>query len=67
MGMPHVMLPNLRLILFFVRPVVESFKKVLMGRLTMGNIVVYCTTIIPNILNKVGDCMKLRVVKGWST
>ncbi len=65
--MLHVMLPNLRLVLFFVRPIIESFKKVLMGRLAMGSIVVYRTTIIPNTLNKVADCMELRVVKGWST
>ena len=65
--MPHVMLPNLQLVLFFVCSVVESFKKVLMRRLAMGSIVVYCTTIIPNKLNKVADCMKLRVVKDWLT
>ena len=65
--MVYVMLPNLRVVLFFVRPVVESFKKVFMRRLAMGNIVVYRTTIIPNILDKVANCMELRVVKGWST
>ncbi len=38
-----------------------------MDRFAMGSIVVYRTTIIPNTLNKVADCMELRVVKGWST
>ena len=49
------MLPNLQLVLFFVCLIVESFKKVLIRRLTISNIVVYCTTIIPNTLNKVAD------------
>ncbi len=62
--MSYVILPNLRLVLFFVRFIVESFKKVLMSRLAIGSIVVYRTTIIPNTLNKVVDCMELRVVKG---
>ena len=61
------MLPNLRVVLFFVCPIIESFKKVFMRRLAMGNIVVYYTTKIPNILDKVANCMELRVVKGWST
>ena len=65
--MPHVILPNLRLLLFFTRPVVESFKKIFIYRPAMGSIVVYHTTIIVNILNKVANCMELRVVKGWST
>ncbi len=65
--MTHIMLPNLRLVLFFIRPIIESFKKVLMGRLAMGSIIVYHTTIILNLLNTVADCMKLRVVKDWST
>ena len=65
--MAYVMLPNLRVVLFFVCSVVESFKKVFMRHLAMGSIVVYRTTIIPNTLDKVANCMELRVVKGWST
>ncbi len=65
--MAYVMLSNLQVVLLFVCPIVERFKKVLMRRLAMGSIVVYRTTIIPNTLNKVADCMELRVVKGWST
>ena len=60
------MLPNLRVIPFFVCLIVKSFKKVLMRRFAIGNIIVYCTTIILNMLKKVANCMKLRVVKGWS-
>ena len=61
------MLPNLQLVFFFVCLTVESFRKILMHRLAMGSIVVYRTTIIPNTLNKVADCMKFRVVQGWLT
>ena len=63
--MLHDMLPNLQLIpFFFIRLVIESFKKVLMPCLAMGSIVVYRTSIIPNTLKKVADLMELRVVKG---
>ncbi len=64
--MAYVMLSNLRVVRFFVRPIVERFKKVFMRRLTMDSIVVYRTTIIPNILNRVANCIELRVVKSWS-
>ena len=36
-----------------------------MRRLAMGSIVVYRTTIIPNTLDKVANCMELKVVKDW--
>ncbi len=65
--MTYVMLSNLQVVLLFVCPIVERFKKVLMRRLAMSSIVVYRTTIILNTLNKGADCMELRVVKGWST
>lgn len=64
--MPHVILPNLLLVLFFVCFVVENFKKILIYHLAMGTIIVYRTPIIPNILNKVANCMGLKIVKGWS-
>lgn len=57
------MLLNLRLIIFFVHLIVEGFKQVLMCCLTMGSIVVYHTITISNTLNKVADCIELRVVK----
>ena len=63
--MPHIILLNLQLELFFIYFIVKSFKKVLIYCLTMGSIIVYCTTIILNILNKVADCMELRVVEDW--
>lgn len=62
--MPHVMLSNLQLVLFFVYSIIENLKKVLMRCFAIGSIVVYCTTIILNILNKVADCIKFRIVKG---
>ena len=58
------MLPNLQVVFFLIYLVIESFKKVFMRYLTMGSIIVYCTIIIPNTLDKVADCMELRVVKG---
>lgn len=63
----HIMLKNLRLILFFIFFVIKSFKKILMRHFAIGSIVVYCTTIIPNTLNKVVDYIKLRIGKCWST
>ena len=63
--MLHIMLPNLQLILFFVCSFIKSFKKVLLRRLAMSSIIVYYITIIPNILNKVVDCMEFRIVEGY--
>ena len=60
------MLSNLQGVFLFVCPIVERFKKVFMRHLAMGSIVIYCITIIPNTLNKVVNCIKLRVVEGWS-
>ena len=61
--MLHVILLNLRLVLFFVCFVVENFKKVFIYHLAMSSIVVYRTTVIPNTLNKWVDCMELKVVQ----
>ena len=65
--MAYIILPNLRVILFFVCPIIESFKKILMRRLAMGSIVVYHTIIIPNTLDKEANCIELKVVKSWLT
>ena len=65
--MLHVMLPNLELVFFFICFIVENFKKVFICRLAMGNIVIYHTTIILNILYKVADYIEFRVVEGWLT
>ena len=67
MSMAYIILSNLQVVLFFICPIVKSFKKIFMRRLAIGSIIVYCTTIIPNTLDKVANCMELRVVKGWST
>ena len=63
--MAYVMLSNLQVVLFFVCPIVERFKKIFMYRLAMGNIVVYPTIIILNTFNKVANYMELRIVKSW--
>lgn len=36
-----------------------------MHHLIIDSIVVYCTTIVPNISNKVVDYIKFRVVKNY--
>ena len=61
--MAYVILPNLRVVLFFICCITESFTKIFIRYLTMSSIVVYHITIIPNILDKVANCMELRVVK----
>ena len=37
-----------------------------MRHLAIGSIIIYRTTIILNILNKVARCIELEVVKDWS-
>ena len=64
--MTYIMLPNLQVVLFLVYFVIEIFKKVLIRCLAINNIVVYRTTIISNTLDKVTNCMELRIVKGLS-
>lgn len=59
------MLPNLRLVLFIVYLIITNFKKILIRNLVISNIIVYYTTIILNIMNKVTDYIKLRVAKSW--
>ena len=61
--MAYVMLSNLQVVLFFVHLIVERFKKVFIYHLIIGNIVVYRTIIISNILNKVANGMKFGIVK----
>ena len=57
------MLPNLQLIVFFIHFIIENFEKVFIYYLIINNIIVYCIIIIPNILNKLADWIKFRVVK----
>ena len=64
--MTYIILSNLQVVFFFVCPIIEHFKKVLMYCLAIDSIIVYCTTIIPNTLNKVANCIEFTVVKGWS-
>ena len=45
-GIAHIILPNLHVILIFICLIIENFKKVLIRRLAIGSIVVYCTSII---------------------
>ena len=59
------MLLNLQLIFFFVYFIIKNFKKVLRYYTAIGNIIVYYMTIISNILNKMIDYIKLKIVKNW--
>ena len=63
----YVILSNLQVVFLFICPIIECFKKIFMHRLVIGSIVVYYTIIISNTLNKVVNCIELRVVKGWLT
>ena len=63
--MVYVMLPDLQIVLFFVCPIVKRFEKVFMRRLAMNYVIIYCTTIISNALDKVANCIEFRVVEGW--
>ncbi len=60
------MLLDLRVVLFFVCTIVESFEKVFMRRPTVGCVIIYRTTIIPNALDKMANYIEFRVVEGWS-
>lgn len=57
------MLPNLQLVFFFICLVIKNLKKIFMRHLAIGSIVIYFITIILNILNKIADCMRLKIVK----
>ena len=65
--MTYVMLPDLHIVLFFVNPIIKSFKKIFMSCFANSCIMVYSTTIIPDALDKMASRMKFRVVKYWLT
>ncbi len=65
--MAYIMLPDLQVGLFYVCPIVESFDKLFMRRLTVGCVIIYRITIIPNVLDKVVNCIECRVVQSWLT
>ena len=60
------MLPNLQVVLFMIRFIIQCFKKVFICYFTISNIIVYYSTIISNILNKMVHCIELKIVKSWS-
>ena len=43
----------------------KKFSKVLIDYFVIGNIIIYYTIIILNILNNIIDFMILKIVKGW--
>lgn len=61
--MAYIIILNLRVVFFFFYSIIENFEKVLICYLAIGNIIVYCTIIILNILKKEFDYIKLKVIK----
>ena len=59
------MLLDLQVVLFFVYPIIKSFKKVFMHCFIINCVIIYHTTIIPNVLNNVANCIEVKVVKVW--
>lgn len=62
--MPHVILSNLQILLFFFCFVIENSKKVLIRRLAVSSIIVYYNSIIQNTFNIIADYMEFSVIKG---
>ena len=56
-------MPDLQVVLFFVCFIIESFEKVFMHHFAMGYIIIYHIIIIPNVLDKMANCMEFRIVK----
>ena len=60
----YIILSDLQVVLFFVCFIVESFVKVFMHCLIVGCIIIYCTILILNILDKMANYIEFRVVEG---
>lgn len=58
----YIILINLQVILLLVYIVVESFEKAFIYPLAMGYIIVYCTIIILNALDKVAYGIEFLIV-----
>lgn len=61
------MLQNLQLIFFLINSFIKRFKKVFMGYFTMYYIIVYCSVIIINALEKIGHSVEFWIFKSWLT
>ena len=57
------MLSDLQIVLFFVCLIVKSFKKIFMYYFAISYIIIYCITIILNILDMITNCIEFRVVE----
>lgn len=64
--MAQVILPYLRIILFLISFVIKNFKKVFIGYFAISYIIVYSIIIISDVLDQVGNSIKLGIVKHWS-
>ena len=61
--MAYVMLLDLQVVFFFICLIVESFKEVLRRYLAVGYIIIYHTTIIPSVLDKMASSIEPRIVE----
>lgn len=57
------MLSDLRVVLFFVGHIVGSFEKIFMNRFVVSCVIIYRTTIIPNAIKEVANCIQFKVVE----
>lgn len=63
----YAMLPDLQVVIFFVRFVIKISQKIFICCLIVGYTTIYRTTIILNALKKIVNYIKLTVVDGWLT
>lgn len=65
--MTYIILPNLQIELFFIFFIIKNFKRVFIYRFAIDYIIIYFTTIIPNILGNIANCIGLGAVRVWLT
>lgn len=59
-------MPNLQVVFCFICFYLKYLKKIFIYYFAISNIIVYRTTIILNILNKVINYMKFKIINNWS-
>lgn len=59
----YIILLNLGIVFFLINFIIKYFKKILMSYFAISYIIICNTTIILNILNKVGNSVKLKKIK----
>lgn len=64
--MIYFILSNLQIKLFSSYPSIKSFEKIFIHCFAISCIVIYYTTIFLNVLDKLANYMKFRLVQDWS-